>query len=77
MGNCFGVEPDASTAEDLEARREQQLQAAMKRRDDEENRGIKDAEGYKIRQEKKRKVEEEADKRGHVSQDTAMRWNVG
>ena len=42
----------------------------------EENRGIKDAEGYKIRQEKKRKVEEEADKRGHVSQDTAMRVGI-
>jgi len=42
----------------------------------EENRGIKDAEGYKIRREKKRKIEEEADKRGHVSQDTAIRVSI-
>ena len=39
----------------------------------EENRGMKDAQGYKIKQEKKRKIEEEAAKGGQVSKDTAMR----
>lgn len=39
----------------------------------EENRGIKDVQGYKIRQERKQKIEEAAEKRGQTSQDTALR----
>ena len=39
----------------------------------EENRGMKDAQGYKIRQEKKQKIEEAAAKAGQPSKDTAMR----
>ena len=37
---------------------------------------MKDAQGYKIRQEKKRKIEEEAAKGGQVSKDTAMRVSI-
>lgn len=34
---------------------------------------MKDAQGYKIRQEKKQNIEEKAAKGGQVSKDTAMR----
>jgi len=76
MGNCFG-EPAVSEDRnvDPEERRRQMAAAAEKRLQSEDNRGMKDPEGYKRKLEQREKAEQQANLRNNDN-DAPLKWQV-
>jgi len=76
MGNCFG-EPEVREDRnvDPEERRRQMAAAAEKRLQSEDNRGMKDPEGYKRKLEQREKAEQQANLRNNDN-DAPLKWQV-
>jgi len=75
MGNCFGASGGSDNDVDQEERRRQMAAAAEKRLQNEDNRGMKDAEGYKRKLEQREKAEQQANLRNNDSE-APLKWQM-
>jgi len=76
MGNCCGSEESDSTSPDINERRRLQAEAAEKRHQDNESRGLKDPDGARRRMEAKSAAAAAMEGR-QDSREGGMKWQVG
>jgi small VCP/p97-interacting protein len=76
MGNCFGYfdDVDEPPQEDLETRRQRQAEAAARRQQAEESRGLKNPQLLKAKQAKREEIERNAGQQQHG--DTPLKVNT-